>query len=96
SKILFDNTDIMAALSSANDTGTIRETFAASMLAPHHTIYEPPTGDFLVDEKYLFEVGGKNKTFRQIADLPDSFVVVDEEESCVGNRIPLWMLGFLY
>ncbi|MDE5876449.1 MAG: AAA family ATPase [Muribaculaceae bacterium] len=95
-KILFDNTDIMAALSSTNDTGTIRETFAASMLAPHYTIYEPPTGDFLVDEKYLFEVGGKNKTFRQIADLPDSFVVVDEEESCIGNRIPLWMLGFLY
>ena len=95
-KILFDNTDIMAALSSLNDIGTVRETFIASMLAPNHKLYEPPVGDFLVDEKYLLEVGGKTKTFKQVADLSDSFVVADDEETGIGNRIPLWMFGFLY
>lgn len=95
-KVLFSNTDIMAALSSTNDVGTVRETFMASMLAPAHKIYEPPTGDFLVDEKYVLEVGGKTKTFKQIADLPDSYIVVDETESGIGNKIPLWLFGFLY
>lgn len=95
-KILFNNTDIMAALSSINDIGTVRETFVASMLAQGHTVYEPPTGDFLVDEKYVLEVGGHKKTFRQIADLPDSYIVLDDTETGLGNRIPLWMFGFLY
>lgn len=95
-KILFDNTDIMAALSGINDIGTVRETFVSSMLAPSHKIYEPQVGDFLIDEKYVLEVGGKTKTFRQIADIPDSFVVADDEETGIGKRIPMWLFGFLY
>lgn len=95
-RILFNNTDIMASLSSSNDIGTIRETFIASMLAPAHMIYEPPTGDFLVDEKYVLEVGGRGKTYRQVADIPDSFIVVDDEETGIGNKIPMWLFGFLY
>ena len=50
----------------------------------------------LVDEKYLFEIGGKNKTFKQIADLPDSYVIADDIEAGLGNKIPLWLFGFLY
>lgn len=95
-KVLFNNTDILAALSSLNEVGTIRETFVASMLAPQHKLMDPPTGDFLVDEKYLFEVGGKSKSFKQIADIPNSFVVADEEETGFGSRIPMWIFGFLY
>ena len=95
-KVLFDNTDIMMALSSQCEIGTVRETFIASMLAPKHSIYEALSGDFLVDEKYLFEVGGKGKTFKQVADIPNSYVVADDEESGVGSRIPLWIFGFLY
>lgn len=95
-KILFNNTDIMASLSKTNDIGTVRETFIASMLAPAHKIYEPPTGDFLVDEKYVLEVGGRGKTYRQVADIPDSFIVVDDEETGIGNKIPMWLFGFLY
>lgn len=95
-KILFDNTDIMGALSNLNDIGTIRETFIASMLAPNHIIYEPPTEDFLIDEKYLLEIGGKRKTFKQVADIPNSYVVADNEETCIGNKLPLWIFGFLY
>lgn len=95
-KVLFNNTDILAALSSMNEIGTVRETFVASMLAPKHKLTEPPTGDFLVDEKYLLEVGGKSKSFKQIANIPHSFVVADDEETGFGNRIPMWILGFLY
>lgn len=95
-KVLFDNTDIMAALSSLNDIGTVRETFAASMLAPQHKLFEPPVGDLLVDEKYIFEIGGKNKPYKQIADKPDSYVIVDDKETGFGNKIPLWLFGFLY
>lgn len=95
-KVLFNNTDIMAALSSLNEIGTVRETFVASMLAPKHRLTVPPAGDFLVDEKYLLEVGGKSKSFKQIANIPDSFVVADDEETGFGNRIPMWLFGFLY
>jgi hypothetical protein len=95
-KILFDNTDIMAALSTLNEIGTVRETFVASMLAPAHKLYEPPKGDLLVDEKYLLEIGGRNKTFKQVTDVPDSYVVADDEETGIGNKIPLWIFGFLY
>ena len=94
-KVLFDNTDIMAALSNLNEIGTVRETFVASMLSPAHKLYEPQVGDLLVDEKYLFEIGGKNKRYKQIADLPDSYVIVDDIETGLGNKIPMWLLGFL-
>ena len=56
----------------------------------------PVNGDFLFDGKLLIEVGGKGKDFSQIADLPDSYLAVDNVEIGVGNRIPLWMLGLLY
>lgn len=56
----------------------------------------PKTGDFLIDGKYLFEVGGKGKTFDQIKDFPDSYLAVDDVECGHKNRIPLWMFGLLY
>lgn len=95
-KALFDNTDIMAALSNMNEIGTVRETFVASMLAPNHKLAEPPAGDLMVDERLLFEIGGKNKNFSQIADIPDSYVIADDIETGLGNKIPLWLMGFLY
>lgn len=95
-KVLFDNTDIMAALSSLNEIGTVRETFVASMLVPKHTLSEPQAGDLLADEKYIFEIGGKTKSYKQIADVPDSYVIVDDTETGFGNKIPLWLFGFLY
>lgn len=95
-KVLFDNTDIMAALSNMNEIGTVRETFVASMLAPNHKLAEPPAGDLMVNERLLFEIGGKNKNFSQIADIPDSYVIADDIETGLGNKIPLWLMGFLY
>ena len=56
----------------------------------------PERGDLMVDDKYLFEVGGKSKKFKQISNIPNSFVVADEIEIGFGNKIPLWMFGLLY
>lgn len=96
-KILFNNTNIMHALSSSVDKGTERESFVASSLkAAGLNIQYPKKGDLLVDGKYLLEIGGRNKTFEQIADMPDSYVVADEIETGFGNKIPLWMFGMLY
>ncbi|MDE5821286.1 MAG: AAA family ATPase [Paramuribaculum sp.] len=95
-KVLFDNVDIMAAISNLNDKGTVRETFVASMLAPDHRLMEPHNGDLLIDEKYTFEIGGKSKQFNQIADVDDSFVIADDTETGFGNKIPMWLLGFIY
>ena len=50
----------------------------------------------MVDDRWLFEIGGKGKTFKQIKDVPDSFVVNDGVEIGFGNKIPLWLFGFLY
>lgn len=95
-KILFDNTNLMYALSPNADTGTLRETFCASMLAKGHKIAMPQKGDFVADKKYLFEVGGKSKGFGQIADELNSYVVADDIDMGFGNKIPLWLFGFLY
>jgi len=53
-------------------------------------------GDFFVDDKYLFEVGGKSKTWKQIAGEPDSYIAADGVEVGFRNKIPLWLFGFLY
>jgi hypothetical protein len=56
----------------------------------------PAKGDVLVDDKYLLEVGGKKKKFDQIADVSNSYVVADNIEVGIGNKIPLWIFGMLY
>jgi len=57
----------------------------------------------LVNEKYTFEIGGKNKSFKQtsvslegVKDISNSFIVADDIEVCFGVKIPLWLFGFLY
>ena len=95
-KILFDNTSVMQALGIFNKTGTVRECFAASMLSSQGKLAAPPEGDFQLDGKYLFEVGGMKKGFSQIADIPDSYVLADNLESGFGNKLPLWLIGFIY
>lgn len=60
------------------------------------TVEKSALGDFVVDGKYTFEPGGKNKTFHQIAGVKDSFIAADDIESGFRNKIPLWVFGFLY
>lgn len=95
-KILFNNSNIMWALSPKSEIGSQRETFAASQLAQSHSVFMPQTGDLLTDNGFTFEVGGQKKKFDQIRDIPNSFVVADDLERGFGNRLPLWALGFLY
>lgn len=94
-KILFDNTNLMYALSSDSDTGTLRETFTANMLCTHKQSM-PNKGDLLIDNRYRFEVGGKTKDFGQIANIPNSYVIADGIDVGFGNKIPMWLFGFLY
>lgn len=95
-KIFLGNPNIMYALGGKTETGTIRETFFANQVGAHNALQYPKKGDFLACGKYLFEVGGSGKSFEQIKDLPDSYLAVDDTEVGYGNRIPLWMFGFLY
>ncbi|MDE7457811.1 MAG: AAA family ATPase [Muribaculaceae bacterium] len=95
-KILFDNPSVMQALGIVNKVGTARESFVGSMLSSEGQLFVPKDGDFLLNRQYLFEVGGKSKGFSQIADLPDSYVIADNIEIGFGNKIPIWLLGFLY
>ncbi|MBN2805916.1 MAG: ATP-binding protein [Prolixibacteraceae bacterium] len=80
----------------ATDIGNLRETFFINQLQGLFNVEYPEQGDFLVDGKYLFEVGGKNKSARQIAGKENAFVVSDNIELPVGDKIPLWMFGCLY
>ncbi len=95
-KIYLNNTNLHYAYCSQSNIGTLREVFVASMLQSRHQLEVAKKGDFLVDSTYLFEVGGKKKSFKQIKDIENSFVVVDDVEIGSGNKIPLWLFGFLY
>ena len=95
-KIYISNPTMMYALSPRVDTGTLRETFFFNQLSQAHEVRYPKAGDFIVDRKQLFEVGGKGKAFDQIKDIPDSYLAVDNTETGHKNRIPLWMFGLLY
>ncbi len=95
-KLYINNTNLFTALCLNSNKGNIRETFFVSMIYNQHLINYVDRGDFLIDEKYTFEIGGKNKGFEQIKDIPNSFIVSDDIEVGFKNRIPLWLFGFLY
>ncbi len=97
-KIYLNNTALLKALHSENINidGTMRETFFMNQLMQSHKVKTSKKGDFLIDGKYTFEVGGSSKGFTQIAGIENSFVVADNLERGYGNKIPLWLFGFLY
>lgn len=95
-KIFLGNPNLMHALCTIVNKGNERETFFYNQFSVSHDVKTPDKGDFLIDNHYLFEVGGKKKSFEQIADVPSSFLAVDDTEVGYGNRIPLWLFGFCY
>lgn len=95
-KIYLNNPNLMYALTPNANIGTVRETFFFNQLSYNHRIFLPKKGDFLVDDVYLFEVGGRNKGFEQIKDIENSFLAIDGIEIGHYNRIPLWMFGMIY
>jgi hypothetical protein len=76
--------------------GTIRETFFVSQLNYNHIVEVSNDGDFLINNKYTFEVGGKNKSFKQIKDINNSYLVIDTDNTQNTTKIPLFLFGFLY
>lgn len=96
-KVYLDNTNQLFAIASKDpDRGTIRETYFLTMLSQNHTVELPIDGDFLIDHQYLFEVGGKNKSFTQVKSHSNAYLALDDIELGIGNKIPLWLFGFLY
>lgn len=95
-KIYLNNTNLLYAYCENSEIGTARETFFANQVASHYPLHISKQGDFVISKKYTIEIGGKDKSFEQIKALPDSYVVADNLTIGTGNKIPLWLFGFLY
>ncbi len=96
-KIYLQNTNYNYALSEENpEIGNLRETFFFNQLQQNHKVTYTKQTDFCIDGKYYFEIGGKNKTTRQIKNLDNAFLALDGLTTGFRNEIPLWLFGFLY
>ena len=97
-KIFLHNTNLMFALSEKKpEVGTLRETFFINMLESNNNMLSYTVkGDFLINEKHTFEVGGKNKTGQQIKEISGGFLAKDDIETGYKTTIPLYLFGFLY
>jgi predicted AAA+ superfamily ATPase len=96
-KIYLQNTNYSYALSAENpETGNLRETFFFNQLQQNHDVTYNEQTDFCIDGKYYFEIGGKNKSARQIKDLSNAYLALDGLTIGYRNEIPLWLFGFLY
>ncbi len=96
-KIYLNNPNLLYALNIRKpESGTVRETFLTNQLDHLYPVNLHPKGDFVVDGRYILEVGGKTKGFEQIKNLPDAYIVRDDLENGTGRIIPLWLFGFLY
>ncbi|MCF6294727.1 MAG: AAA family ATPase [Flavobacteriaceae bacterium] len=96
-KLYLNNSNLVYVLGKQNtEVGTLRETFFANQMKNLHDIHLAEKGDFIIDRKYTFEIGGKGKSTKQIKDINNSFVVRDDMEVGSLNIIPLYLFGFLY
>lgn len=95
-KVYLDNTSIAYLLGGeATDIGNIRETFFFNQMRVTQDVISSRVSDFEIDGK-TFEVGGKKKGKKQIADASEGYVVRDDIEIGFGNIIPLWAFGLTY
>ncbi len=96
-KVYLNNPNLIYTLTDSSiNTGTSRETFFFNQLRVGHSVNWAEAGDFMIDGKYVFEIGGKNKTRKQIAGIENSYIATDNIEYAYQNKIPLWLFGFLY
>ena len=96
-KIYLENTNLAYTLAKNNtDAGNMRETFFLNQLSYNHIVEYPNNGDFWVDKKILFEIGGKSKSGKQIKDNNNSYIAADNIEYGFDKKIPLWLFGMLY
>jgi uncharacterized protein len=96
-KLFLNNTNLMYVLAKENiNIGNVRETFFLNQFIGFHEINLSEKADFIIDKKFTFEIGGKNKTKKQIATISDAFVAKDGIEIGFSNQIPVWLFGFMY
>jgi predicted AAA+ superfamily ATPase len=96
-KIYLNNPNLVHALAdNQTNQGTLRETFFINQLQVLHSICGSDKGDFIVDNRYTFEIGGKNKNRKQISGIKNAWIAADNIEYAQQNKIPLWLFGFLY
>jgi len=96
-KIFLENTNLAFTFPIPKpDKGTLRETFFMNQLSFSGKVTLPEKGDFLIDGKYSFEVGGKNKTFPSSNTGKYEWIAADDIETGNGRKVPLWLFGFLY
>ena len=95
-KIYLDNINLYNILYSDKNIGSLRESFFVSQIKINHDVKYTNIGDFKIDDKYIVEIGGKNKSFTQVKDINNSFLVVDDMEVGFGAKIPLWIFGLMY
>jgi len=96
-KIYLENSNLAYTLAEKNtDIGNIRETFFLNQLSYNHTVEYPNEGDFWVDKKFLFEIGGKSKSGKQIKGANNAYIAADNIEYGFDKKIPLWLFGMLY
>ena len=104
SKIFFKSTNTYYALSENwwkhdPEPGNIREAFFADQVGTQESVYTSKSVDFTVKTKkntYEVEIGGKNKTKKQLKDVQNGYIFKDNIEIGYGNVIPLYLAGFLY
>ncbi|GMQ28139.1 AAA family ATPase [Algoriphagus confluentis] len=95
-KLYLENTNLSFAINSSPDIGALRETFLLNqLLNAGHEVFEPKKGDFWVNG-ITIEVGGKNKSPKQVLNEGEYLIASDEIESGWGAKLPLWLFGFLY
>lgn len=93
-KVYIHNPNTLMALGSQCPIGTVRECFVVNQLSVKHVVeYGKTTGDFKIDGRYTIEVGGDGKSFDQIANIPDSYVLADSMEYPIGKKLPIWLVG---
>ena len=96
-KILLENSNLLPVLSLEKpNLGTMRETFFCNQLGYKHQIEYTRQGDFLIDHQLTFEIGGKSKDGKQVAQTENSYIAADDMEFPVGNKLPLWLFGLMY
>jgi predicted AAA+ superfamily ATPase len=96
-KIYLHNPNLAFAFSNqVPNRGNLRETFFFNQLQVHHEVSLPKQGDFMLDHSYVIEVGGAHKGNQQLVGIPNAFVAADGIKTGSGNKIPLWLFGFLY
>jgi len=96
-KIYLENSNLVYNLSeNTPEKGNLRDTFFYNQVYNNLLINSSKFADFIIKEKFTFEIGGKNKSQKQIKNVENSFVVKDDIEIGTDNIIPLWLFGFLY